>query len=124
MERIRYGMRKNNEKSKTIDFGKDLKMIDYGQVLNRIAFFTNMFVAVPLAFVNAFCWHKEWLAGCIIGWCLSSIVASFVDVRVSDHNFKCIMQDFEKIRKAVEEDGEEELQSGRGQDTSNDDKEA
>lgn len=117
-------MKKNDEDMETIDFGKDLKMIDYGQVLNRIAFFTSTFIATPLAIVNAFCWRKEWLAGCIIGWCLSSLVASFVDVRVSDHNFKCIMQDFAKIRKEVEENGEEELQSSRGQDTTNNDKKA
>ena len=103
---------------------KELKMIDYGDVLNRIAFFTNTFIATPLAFVNAFCWHKDWLMGGIVGWCLSSLVASVVDVRVSDHNFKCIMQDFDKIRKAVEEDAKKKLQSSRGQDTANDNEEA
>lgn len=105
MERIRYGMRKNDEKSGTIDFGKDLKIVDYGQVLNRVAFFTSMFVATPLAFINLFWWRKDWLSGCIIGWCLASIVASFVDVRVSSHNFKCIIAEYEKNIKEAKKNG-------------------
>lgn len=108
-------MKKNKE--------KELEMVDLERVINKFGFYTSLCL-LPIAIINVFVWANHWLSGIIFGWCICVMCISLLSVVVGEHNFKCVLQDFEKIRKEVGMKDAKELQSGRGQDTTNDNEEA
>lgn len=128
MERTRYGMKKK----------KELKWIDIERLVCKIGIISNLLLWIPII-LNAIFWHYSFLSGITTGFNLCLIVM-LIFVGIAGHNnFKYEMAEFDRrfneikkqseealrvLKEGGEKDAKKKLQSGRGQDTTNDNEEA
>ena len=125
MERIRYGMKKKKKEK------KEFKPIDIERLVYHASTWICWVVCL-IIIVNNVWLHVEWLSGFCIGVDICLIVMMIVVSRAGHKNYKYEMdrladewlrlQD-EMVRRGME-DAKKKLQSGRGQDTTNDNEEA
>ena len=124
MERTRYGMRKKKEK-------KEFKPIDIEALVYHASTWICWCVCAIIA-VNNLWLHVEWLSGFCIGVDVCLIVMMIVVMIAGKKNFHYEMDRLSKewlrlqedaVRRGME-DAKKKLQSGRGQDTTNDNEEA
>lgn len=110
---------------------KEFKPID----IERLVYHTSTWicwVVCLIIIINNVWLHVEWLSGFCIGVDVCLIVMMLVVSRAGHKNYKYEMDRFadewlrlrkETVRRGME-DAKKELQSGRGQDTTNDNEEA
>lgn len=108
---------------------KELKKIDIERLVYRVAIVSNLLLWI-LVVLNASLWHNQFLSGITTGWNLCLIVM-MIAVSIAGHkNFKYEMNRLaDEWLKLHEEmvgrgmkDAKKKLQSGREQDTTNDNK--
>lgn len=117
---------------------KELKKIDIERLVYSASTWICWVVCLIIV-VNNVWLHVEWLGGFCIGVDICLVVMMIVVSRAGNRNFKYEMAEFDKrfkelrekseealrvLREGGEEDAKKKLQSGRGQDTTNDNEEA
>ena len=125
-------MRKKDKKK------KEFKPID----IERLVYHTSTWicwVVCLIIIVNNVWLHVEWLSGFCIGVDICLIVMMIVVSRAGHNNFKYEMAEFDRrfneikkqseealrvLKEGGEKDAKKKLQSGRKQDTTNDNEEA
>ena len=117
---------------------KERKWIDIERLVYKIGIISNLLLCIPII-LNAMFWHYSFLSGITTGFNLCLIVM-FIFVGIAgNNNFKYTMAEFDRrfneikkqseealkvLKEGGEKDAKKKLQSGRGQNTTNDNEEA
>lgn len=117
---------------------KELKWIDIERLVYKIGIVSNLLLWIPII-LNGFFWHCQFISGITTGFNLCLIVM-LIFVGIAGHNnFKYEMAEFDRrfneikkqseealrvLKEGGEKDAKKKLQSGRKQDTTNDNEEA